>query len=467
MIYRTRKTSLLISGVVITGAVLFLAGCSSGGTASTNLNSSVTTSPVFVVGTDAPLESVVSFAVQLQDISAIDSNGTGVSLLGGASSVDFARFNGLQTLLNMKDVPVGTYTSVSITLGPATIGYLDMQTGGAPAIVTEAATLTASTVTVALSQPLVVATTGPVGLCVDFDLRKSIQVDGTGAITGTVTPTFNVKAVGPDDPGAYIDTLEAAVVSVNTAVPSFVVQGPHGRQFTINVSTQTAWEGNETIADLTSSSIVEISGTLNRATSTIDADNIAILSQTGFFASGQITYVRPASGAASSFDLYVRSLLPTTTGITLGNLATVSLGGNERYLICWRHNPLTQFLFNSSTLLPGQHVTVGGPATGATDASAVSVNRIALRLWGFNGTVVPGSEDAPNGTFQIKINGFVGLLVPQTVTVYSAGRTGYRYGLNGISGLTDDADVRVVGLLLKDSTSGNTVLLAHYVDALQ
>jgi hypothetical protein len=26
--------------------------------------------------------------------------------------------------------------------------------------------------------------------------------------------------------------------------------------------------------------------------------------------------------------------------------------------------------------------------------------------------------------------------------------------------------VRVVGLLLKDPTSGNTVLLAHYVDAL-
>jgi hypothetical protein len=28
-------------------------------------------------------------------------------------------------------------------------------------------------------------------------------------------------------------------------------------------------------------------------------------------------------------------------------------------------------------------------------------------------------------------------------------------------------NVRVVGLLLKDPTSGNTILLAHYVDALE
>jgi hypothetical protein len=32
--------------------------------------------------------------------------------------------------------------------------------------------------------------------------------------------------------------------------------------------------------------------------------------------------------------------------------------------------------------------------------------------------------------------------------------------------MTDGANVRVVGLLIKDPTSGNTVLLAHYVDAL-
>jgi hypothetical protein len=58
------------------------------------------------------------------------------------------------------------------------------------------------------------------------------------------------------------------------------------------------------------------------------------------------------------------------------------------------------------------------------------------------------------------------LLVPQTVTVYTAPGTQWRDGLTGIGSLTGGANVRVVGLLIKDPTSGNTCLLAHYIDAL-
>jgi hypothetical protein len=427
------------------------------------------TGPAFVVGTDAPLASVVSFSVKVDSINATTSGGTSVPLLSGTPTVDFARFNGLQTLLDMNDVPVGTYESISITLDSATIGYLNVPASGAPTIQTETATYPAGsstyTYTVQLASPLVVTQAGtPVGLRVDLDLRKSVEVDGSGNFTGQVSPVFNVKAVGTGDAGGYIDTFVAAVVSVGTQ--SFVVQGPHGRNFTIAVNGSTDWENGESLSALTTSSIVEVSGTLDKADSTLDADNVAILSQTGFYAAGQITYVQPSSGPATSFDLYVRGLLPTTTGITLGQIAQVNLTGNEKFFIYWWHNPLTEFLFNSSQLLPGQHVSVGGPATGAANAQAVTVNRVVLRHWGFNGTVVAGSVNTANGTSQMKINGFAGLLVPQTVTVYTASPTEFRGGLTGLGGVTGGENVRVVGLLLKDPTSGNTVLLAHYVDEL-
>jgi hypothetical protein len=266
--------------------------------------------------------------------------------------------------------------------------------------------------------------------------------------------------------GAYIDSFVAAVVSVNTSGQSFVVQGPHGEQFTINVNGQTEWEGNDSISSLTTSSIVEVSGTLDKADQTLDAEDVAILSQNGFYAGGQITYVQPSSGPASNFDLYVRGLLPTSTGLTLGQIAQVDLSGNEKYFIYEWHNPLTQFLFNQSSLLPGQHVSVGGPATGATNAQDVTAKRVVLRHWGFNGTVVPNSVNTTNGTFQMQINGFVGLLIPQTVTVYTANPTDFRDGLTGLGSLTNGEDIRVVGLLVKDPLSGNTVLLAHYVDEL-
>jgi hypothetical protein len=448
---------------LLAAAALVATGCGSGSVSTGSTQTGSSTGPAFVIGTDAPLASVASFSVQIESLDAIDANGNKVSLISGTPTVDFARFNGLQTLLDMNDVTGGTYTSVSITLGTGTIGYL--QTGsGAPTIQTMAATYSNPTVNIALDKPLVVQQGGaPVGLRMDFDLRQSIGVDSNGNITGAVTPTFDVKAVTNSDSGAYIDEFVAAVVSVGTQ--SFVVQGPHGEQFTINVDGQTDWDNNESISDLTTSSIVQISGQLDTADQTLDADEVAILSQNGFYAGGLVTYLQPATATTQeSFQLYVRGLLPTTTGLTLGQIATVDLSGSENFFIYWMHNPLTQFLFNANTLLAGQHVTVGGPASGAANASDVTVNRVMLRHWGYNGTVVAGSEDSSTNSFQMQVGGFAGVLIPETVTVYVGGKTGYRSGFGEFSDIADGDKVRVVGLLLKDPTSGNAVLLARYVD---
>jgi hypothetical protein len=366
----------------------------------------------------------------------------------------------------MNDVPVGTYTSIVVTLGPATIGYLNVVAGSAPTIATEPATLSTSTITTTLAAPLFVAQSGPVGLHFDFDLHKSIQIDSNGQITGNVTPTFNLNVVGPNDSGAYIDEFDAAVVSVNVTAQSFVIQGPHGRNFTVNVNGQTEWDNNESLSSLTSSSIVQLSGILDRADATIDADDVGILSQNGFYATGLMTYVNPSSGVASSFDLYVRGLLPSTTGLTLGDIATVDLSGSENFFIHRMHDPLTEYFFNSSTLLAGQRVAIGGPATGATNPQDVTVKRVVLRCRGYNATVVPGSVNSTNGTFQIQVNDFAGLLIPETVTVYTDSNTTFRDTITALSDVTSGENVRVVGLFLKDPSSGKAILLARYVDAL-
>lgn len=449
----------------LTIACFLAAGCGSSSNSSTNSNSQAVTGASFVIGTDAPMASVVSFNVQVMSISATDAGGNTVQLLSGSPMVDFARFNGLQTLLDMNDVPVGTYSSVTITLGSGTIGYLDTSTAE-PTIQTMTADISPSSVTYSLTNPMVVAQAGaPVGLHMDFNLRKSIGVTG-GQINGNVSPTFTVNGVNNNDKGAYIDEFDAAVINTDAGHQSFTIQGPHGRQFTVNVDGNTEWDGGATFGDLTSSSIVQISGRLDRADATIDADEIAILSDNGFYAAGQVTYVNPSSGPASSFDLYVRGLLPTTTGLTLGQLATIDLSGNETYSIYWMHGPLAQFLFNQSGLLPGQHIAVGGPASGASNAGSVTVKRVTLRHWGFNGTVVPGSVNTSNNTFQMQVNGFAGLLIPQTVTVYIADNCEFRDGFAQLSDVSAATNVRVVGLLLKNPVNGNTVLVGHFVDDL-
>jgi hypothetical protein len=86
-----------------------------------------------------------------------------------------------------------------------------------------------------------------IGLKFEFDLAKSVAVDGNGQITGPITPTLNLKAITPADADAYIDEFDAGIVSVNAGGNSFVIQGPFSHQFTVSVNQQTGWEGNDTI----------------------------------------------------------------------------------------------------------------------------------------------------------------------------------------------------------------------------
>jgi hypothetical protein len=472
---RKHGIQLPIAFISLAAVALFAAGCGSSSNTVTNSSTPITGSS-FVVGTDAPVTTanVTSFTVPIESISATTASNTTVQLVSGTPTIDFARFNGLQTLLDMNGVTTGTYTSISITLGSATIGYLNTTSSGAPTIVTMAASYaspcastTSCTITETLPNPLIVTQSGsPVGVRIDFDLYKSIGVSGS-TLTGSVTPTFNISTVANNDTAAHIDSLDGAVVSVNTTAQSFVVQGPHGRQFTVNVSGTTEWANSEGLSALTTSSIVDVSGTLDKVDATIDADAVAILSQNGFFADGQVTYVTPTSGAATSFDLYVRALLPTTTGINLGDIAQVNLSGSENFFIHDLHDGLlSQFLFNDANMMPGQHVAIGGPATGASNENAVTAKRVVLRHWGFNGTVVANGASQPANSFQMQINGFAGVLVPQTVTVYNLTSTAFRYGLTSVSDAAVGKNLRVVGLLVKDPSSGKPVLLAHDIDAL-
>jgi hypothetical protein len=453
------------------GVAACIAGCSTGtGISPTTVTNPQQSGSVYVLGTDAPLPSVVSFAVSIQSITLSDGSATPVSILNGAQTVDFARFNGLSTLLDFNSIPAGTYTTATITLGTATIGYLNTQPPLAPAIATTPATLSQPVVTINLASPFVVNAGDMDALRFDFDLRKSIQVDANGQITGQVTPVLDLKALDASDPERYIDEFDAGVVSIDAGSNSFIVQGPHGRQYTVQLSGTTEFENNESIANLTTSSIVQLSGTFAPNSQTINADCVAILSQNGYWAAGLVTFVTPAQGApASSFNLYVRGELPADTGLTLGQIANINLTGGEKYFIYRLHTPLTNFLFNSSLLVAGQHVSIGGPLSDASNPQAVTVNRVVLRHEGHTGGWVVGSTNTGNGTFSFNSNGLAGVLFNGPITVYTTPLTNYLGGLTGLSDLSGNSAIplRVVGLVLKDPTTGNPVFVARSVEELQ
>jgi uncharacterized protein DUF4382 len=467
-----------LSGIFALGLMAFISGC--GASTPQTPPSQVQLGAVFVTGTDAPLQGVVSFQVDITGMSVTDSNGNTQSVTTGTSTIDFARLNGMRTLLDINTIPAGTYNTVTVTLANPKIGYLNVTNPQTtpptrPTITTldgtttPAVTLTQSMIPIPLANPLVVSPDAVIGLGFDFNLRKSIAVNGNGQITGAVTPTISLKAITPSDADAYVDEFIAGVTTINASGNSFTIQGPHGHSFTVNVNDQTEWEGTETIDDLTNTSIVSISGTLDRTSATFLADTVAILSQDKFYAGGLITYVDPPVNTAQDFDLYVRDVLPAGTGFTSGQISTINLTGNEKYFIYWMHNHFanarfSNIFFNSALLVPGQHVSIGGPFTNG----AVTVKRVVLRHEGHTGTLVANSTNIGASTFQFNSNGLAGVLFNGPVTVYVTPFTRFGGGLTGLSSLSSNPTnpLRVVGLVLKDPISGQAVFVARSVEEL-
>src|ERR1700675_35185 len=291
-----------LSGIFAFALVGFAVGCGAGNMTTPVVQNQSGT--VFVSGGDAPLPGVVSFKVVVSGISVAEGTGTPVTITTTPQTVDFARLNGLHTLLDFNSIPAGTYDTVMVTLASPEIDYLNVTNpetnpptrptiSSLTSTTTPPAMLATSTVTISLSSPLVVNAGEVIGLGFEFDIRKSLAIDTNGQITGVVNPTLDLKAITPSDADAYIDEFIAGVTTINAGGNSFTIQGPHGRAFTVNVNGQTEGEGSETISDLTTSSIVSISGTLDRTDGTFVADTVAILSQDKFFVGGLIPYVDP------------------------------------------------------------------------------------------------------------------------------------------------------------------------------
>ncbi len=461
--------------LTVSVALLVTVGCSSSPTGTTATQSGG--GPVFVVGTDAPatIPSVAGVKIQLEDIYLTDSTTSTKSsnLLANPVVVDFARYNGLQGLVDMNDVQPGTYDGVEIDLGTMDeIDYLNTTTPP-PTITPLAATVPSTPIDITLPKTLTVSSTEtggvPVGLRIDLNLGQSLTTSG-GDVTGAITPVFEVSTVSRTDTGAHIDEFVGSVTTALTSATadSFQITGPHGENFTINISSTTAWDGGATESQLLAdgtNAIVQVAGQFDPADQTLDADEIAILTDSKFYARGLVTYVTPSSGAASEINFYVRAELPaslsTSNLVPLGNIADVTITGNENYGIYWMHNAFTNVLFNDAALTAGQEISVGGADPTATP---FEVKRIHLQNWGYNGTVAAGSENSGQGFFEMNVNGFAGQVIPSPILVYLGSACDFRYGFGSFADVTDNAKIRVVGILLK--LNGQDVLVARHIDGL-
>jgi len=446
-------------------AALGLSSCGGGSsaTSTTPLNQE---GSVFTVGTDAPLPSVVSCQIMVTGVT-LNNGTTNVPVLTTPQVVDFAQLSGLHQLLDLNSVPTGTYTSATITIASPVIGFIDT-TQNPPAISTINGTLTQSTVTVNLANPFALGSADLVGLRMEFDLSKSLATDINGQVTGSVNPIFHMQLLNATDADVSIDDFHAGVVGVTSAT-TFVVQGPKGRQWTVQTNPSTIMDDPIIpVSSFTTNTIVEVSGQLDPVSHDIIASEIEVVSNDNFVLGGLFTSIRPPSGAATQADLYVRSELPDVAGAQDGQITTLGLNGSEQYRIANINNPITTLIFNNSALTAGQVVDVGGKLTTTNGVSTLTVHRVVLRRQGQAGTWVPGSttvQSGNSGSFQLTDNWTAGILLPNPLMVLTTNQTNF-INLSGLSALTGTTalPIRVVGFVLINPLTSKPALVARSVE---
>jgi hypothetical protein len=443
---------------------LVLTGCGSNSSTSTTTMQSQSGN-VFVTGEDAPLPSVVGFDVTINSIT-LNGQSNSPQVISTPTTVDFARLLGLRSPLSFNSVPADTYSSATFVLVKPVISYVDM-TQNPPALNTINGTLPQSpyTLTVNFPTPMVVGSNGLAGLKMDFDIRQSLAVGGNGQVTGVVNPAIYIKATRASDPDGQVTDLTGGLVLVNAPGNSFLIQGAYGRQLTIDVDSNTQFNGGWNINDLATPAIIGVQGVF-QADGSLMASGVEVITTAQTFISGRVLQITVnGSDQAQSVTMWVGE-----TGADLvsevDSIQTVDISAVTAYDICFLDGPITAALFNNTSIEVGQRVFVGGSYVNSTFTSQM----VSLRRQGIYGMFVPASVTATSdnaGSFQLSNNGLIGYAANGPVTVYTGNDTLF-FNLTGLGALqADNTAVPLItrGLFLKDPVSGYPAIFAGLVAA--
>jgi len=450
---------------VLLALCLLAASCGSSSSSSTPTSPTSQQASVFVTGEDAPLPSVVGFDVTINSIT-LNGNSNSPQVLSTATTVDFARLLGLRSPLGFNSVPADTYNSATFSLSNPVISYIQMtpsptvtpmngtfNSSGAP---------TTTTVTVNFPSPMVVSSNGLAGLRVDFDIRQSVAVDGDGNVTGVVNPTIYAKAVKASDSDGQVTDLMGGLVSVNAAGNSFVIQGPYGHQLTVDVNSSTQFNSGWNINDLAAPAVVGVQGYF-QADGSLMAGNVEVITTSQAFLSGRVLAVNPTSGPVQQITLWVGETSADLVS-DVDTIQTINVSAVTQYDMCFFNNFFTNALFNSSTVIVGQRIFIGGSYSG----NVFTPQMISLRFQGVYGTLTPNSVIITNGnlgSFQLQNNGLIGYALGGAPLTVDTGNITLFINTTGLSELQSSGSIPIVagGLLFVSPTTQTSELAAAVV----
>ncbi len=470
-----RRNVVMLSGFAVILAAVLMVGCGSNGGSTSVQSTQTAMGSVVTFGTDAPICDVESFSATITSASLVpQGGGTAATLISSTepAAVDFARLVDFNNILSIaSSVPAGTYNQLQMTLTSPQLVALNTSTNP-PSPLTVPATLTATSFTITINPALVVSANTTSGLLFDFNLRKSLQVDGTGQVTGTIDPQITVTAgTTSGTTVGEADTLYGIVQTVSTTNPpsgftgsfGLAVRDGTGQTLTILTNSSTVFEGDgvTSLSGLTASTFVEVDAIVNTSgqiiAQTVDVEEqTSTASQKAAFLGHIIAVTRDGSGNATSFTLLVDDEVPDISGsVPLHSGLVVTLTGTTNYFTNWPHWNRQAFTYSPKTLGLGQKVAVHG-VLGSGSPPPMTAHQVFLRprtvVGNFNTLQAAGSDNKTGGFTLTPCGSIFG---GNPITVMTFADTNF-VGVSGLTGLTTAPTYNTNGILFYEQTSGTT-----------
>jgi hypothetical protein len=469
--FMSKRIYLVLIGGAVVLAVALMVGCGSNGAMSTNSQTAALNGSVVTFGTDAPICDVESFVATITSASLVSSTGQTVSLITSAApaTVDFARLTDFTNVLSTASVAPGTYNQFQMSLTSPVLTAINTSTSP-PSPLPIAATLTATSFTININPALVVTSSTTTGLTFDFNLRKSLQVNGSGQVTGTVDPqititpnTLSGSTVGEADSlyGVVQATSTSNLPTGFTGSFTLTVADGTGQTFTILSNSSTTFEGDgvTSFSELAATDFAEVDAIVNTSgqiiAQTVDIEEqTSPSSQKSAFLGKIISVTRDGSGNATGFTLLVNDEIPSMNGtIPLHSGLSVTLSSSTKYFTNWPHWNREAFVYGPQTVGVAELVSVYGTLGSGTNPT-MAANRVFLRprpvTGNFNTLLKAGSDDATGGFTFTPCGALFG---GNTITVLTYADTNFN-GVSGLLNLTTSPTYTVRGDMFYQQTSG-------------
>ncbi len=445
---------------------LALSACGSGSSPSTGTTPTPTPAAKTTVQVnmgDSPADWMLAFSMNVSSMTLTGSNGN-ATVVSTSTPMEMMHLMGTMQPLAMVSAPQGSYTGATVTIGSATVMYMDPTTK-APVQATISGPITGS---VTFTSPITVGST-PMAMGFDLDLGSSVTQGSNGALS--MNPVFHVTSgtQGSGNPMDYADGGVNQMMGMVSGVSgnSFTMTSMQAAQtFTFATNSSTTFDGTSMSA-MGSGMLALVDATMQSDGSLLATRVQSMMGSSGGMMGGGIITAVTGQPPTSLTMVMQNGAGASMMSSYFASGATVNLSSSTTYEMDEDGMDMTSLPFtpafdanhiyagqsvmpiSSTGMMSGSGGMGGGMMGGGSMAGTITANEVALEPQGITGTASVTLTGGTATSFAMTLpsdSAFTTLSGATSVMVFQQGST----TMEGGSTIASGTAMHTFGLLFYD-----------------